>query len=305
VSTNIPINHAKGVVMGIEKCPHCETRVMFLSDICPNCKSSKKTPTKAGSLKKRIKGQSERHFLSFLFKNRNIRKIVSAVSSRNLPGVSKLLRSGIDPNTKTLSFGEPLISIATKNGYFDMVELLLKAGADPNTEDQYTDTPLHLAARRAAKAKWRTVRRSEIETFDMIINLLIKYGADPEVLNEDEFKFPKSLIINYDEIDDITYPLMLRVCNPRGMESTDVHELFVGRCPICDAKMNSRALMQIGDVFATAKSFPDAEIHSSNPIPSSCPTCNEKKIKIIFNRLNKKEKTNLVKDPIFAKFIKL
>jgi signal transduction histidine kinase len=52
--------------MGIEKCPHCDTTVMFSGDICPSCKSDKKATVNEDDKAKRIGEKRQRHLSSKL-----------------------------------------------------------------------------------------------------------------------------------------------------------------------------------------------------------------------------------------------
>ena len=59
---------------------------------------------------------------------------------------------------------------AASEGRLDVVRLLLKRGVDPNIQDQYGDTPLHIAAHGG---------------HDDVVKLLLEYGADPTVKDKD------------------------------------------------------------------------------------------------------------------------
>ncbi len=65
--------------------------------------------------------------------------------------------------------GCTLLCLATRYGRTNIVEMLLKEGADPNIPQTYMmNTPLHYAVNLNSK---------------IIINLLIHYGADEKIKN--------------------------------------------------------------------------------------------------------------------------
>lgn len=55
-----------------------------------------------------------------------------------------LLKRGVNPNTVHL--GQPVLSAACEQGYYEMAKLFLEYGSDVSAKDSYGQTPLHMAA---------------------------------------------------------------------------------------------------------------------------------------------------------------
>ena len=92
------------------------------------------------------------------------KSLTDAVNHNNLKLAKKLLQAGADSST-----GIILAAACCKN-YDDMVWLLLVNGSNPNVEpDTNGNTPLHLATVNGNKK---------------IIDLLLHFGAKPDVLNK-------------------------------------------------------------------------------------------------------------------------
>lgn len=72
-------------------------------------------------------------------------ELVAAVKAKDGPGVSKLLRAGINPDCRDADGRTPL-HIASSEGDLTVATLLLAAGADVNAKDAAGLTPLHKAA---------------------------------------------------------------------------------------------------------------------------------------------------------------
>ncbi len=58
--------------------------------------------------------------------------LLKAVERQNVEEVKKLLRSGVSPNTRLRSSGDPALVIAARKGNREIMEILLKAGANPD-----------------------------------------------------------------------------------------------------------------------------------------------------------------------------
>ena len=101
---------------------------------------------------------------------------------------------------------DPLLALATKNGFVPIVDLLVQAGADPNYQDDQGETPLHAAARmghaNCAKALlavpkmrganleiaessygWTPLFCASVEGHMELVELLIGAGAEPFTLD--------------------------------------------------------------------------------------------------------------------------
>jgi len=113
-----------------------------------------------------------------------------AVASSQLLIVIQLLKFKGDVNIKTgditvpltyhaISYHEPCIHIATRNGNLEMMELLLKNYADPNIKNKFGDTALHIAFR------W---------IHPDAISLLLRYGGTPSIYIENNHSFLPSRV---------------------------------------------------------------------------------------------------------------
>lgn len=77
------------------------------------------------------------------------RDIINAVKNSDILLVEKLLKAGVDPNTKEPDSGLTLLMISSGCGNIDIVKLLLAYGADVNIIDNYAGTSaLHKAAQK-------------------------------------------------------------------------------------------------------------------------------------------------------------
>lgn len=70
--------------------------------------------------------------------------VIEAVKNRDYTRVEKLLKGGVDVNTKNPS-GKSLLLIATETGDLQMAKLLTDFGADVNQQDSKQDSPFLLA----------------------------------------------------------------------------------------------------------------------------------------------------------------
>lgn len=100
----------------------------------------------------------------------------------------------------------PLLALATKNGFVHIVDLLVQAGADPNFQDEQGETPLHTAARighvgcakallNISKGKglnmeiaessygWTPLFCASVEGHLEMVRLLVAANADPFCLD--------------------------------------------------------------------------------------------------------------------------
>ncbi|KAF5646997.1 ankyrin repeat domain protein [Fusarium tjaetaba] len=80
--------------------------------------------------------------------------------------VQRLLDAGADPNAQDEAESLTAISWAAESGRTDVVKLLLKRGADPNLDD------------RVLLCAMSGCEPDDIEDSDVLIELLIKHGAD-------------------------------------------------------------------------------------------------------------------------------
>ena len=101
---------------------------------------------------------------------------------------------------------DPLLALATKNGFVHIVDLLVQAGADPNFQDEQGETPLHTAARMGhvgcakallniSKGKglnleiaessygWTPLFCASVEGHLEMVRLLVAANADPFCLD--------------------------------------------------------------------------------------------------------------------------
>ncbi|HOY08660.1 MAG TPA: hypothetical protein PLB05_01125 [Candidatus Omnitrophota bacterium] len=116
-------------------------------------------------------------------------------------------------------------------------------------------------------------------------------------LNPREVPFPGTLLLKFKELSDLTFPLMMCVCRPRGLENTDAAKLFEAHCPKCAAKMDPDVLLEVAAL--SAGSLPVA-----GGIPQGCPHCGSRKLAIKLFDLTDDEKQNLLKDKFFKKIAK-
>lgn len=98
--------------------------------------------------------------------------------------------------------GNTPLHIACSIGFEDIVHILLEMGADPNIANVYGETPLHDVCKKGASiegAYFQNLRRTEM--YPEIARLLIKFGANTEILNMNGF-YPKEEAerLGYDDI---------------------------------------------------------------------------------------------------------
>ena len=97
------------------------------------------------------------------------RKARLAANTNNTESLSRLLDSGVNPNSVD-EFKRSALHFAAAKGYTEVVEILLRHGARPNLKDGLGNTPLHLAARKGYLA---------------VVTALEKAGADLQALRND------------------------------------------------------------------------------------------------------------------------
>ena len=71
--------------------------------------------------------------------------IIGAALNRNCETLRDLILQGLSPNPSN-QFGDSLINIVCKRGYFDVFTTLIECGASIKTCDQFDRSPLHFAA---------------------------------------------------------------------------------------------------------------------------------------------------------------
>lgn len=96
-------------------------------------------------------------------RNSKERKLLNAVLQKDLETVSKLLDSGVSPNT-TDGLKTPVLQLAAQDGDIEIVKLLVNKGANVNALNRVGQSPLAFAARFS---------RSEV------VDFLLAKGADP------------------------------------------------------------------------------------------------------------------------------
>ncbi|MCI6508582.1 MAG: ankyrin repeat domain-containing protein [Bacilli bacterium] len=92
-----------------------------------------------------------------------------AVIGNNSGVINLLSKAGVNPNICDDNYNTPLHFAILKNSYYAVHELLKIKGIDVDSPSEFEQTPLHKAV--------------ILGNLD-IIKLLIKYGADPELVDE-------------------------------------------------------------------------------------------------------------------------
>merc|ERR1711976_46465 len=102
-----------------------------------------------------------------------------------------LINSGADPTIQT-NDGDNVLHFALQNydnsgkgsndgqAFLKTIELFLKNNVDPNSQNNDGHSALHLAVMQQPDSK----DIKETETYDKIITTLLKYGADPNIVNK-------------------------------------------------------------------------------------------------------------------------
>jgi len=92
-----------------------------------------------------------------------------AIIGGNSGIINLLVKAGVNPNLCDDDFNTPLHFAIIKNEYFGVHELLKIKEVDVDAPSEFEQTPLHKA-----------VIRGNLD----IVKLLIKYGADPSLVDE-------------------------------------------------------------------------------------------------------------------------
>ncbi len=106
-------------------------------------------------------------------------EFIKAVQTGKIEKARIYLNNGVSPDTKD-QYGHPLLYWAILQKDVDMLDLLLDAGANPNIKGVGQRTPLQIVAKMNTRGY--NGSRDKIEE---IIEVLIAYGADPNMLNID------------------------------------------------------------------------------------------------------------------------
>ena len=117
-----------------------------------------------------------------------------AAETGNYQIVKMLLDAGLDPNIKNRNEYTALLVSVLDNEY-EIEEMLLKNRADPDiTNNSHGGiTPLFVAVRNAAESNDRKKIRS--------IELLLKYGADPDIQDENRHRTPLFVAARYGKLE--------------------------------------------------------------------------------------------------------
>ena len=89
----------------------------------------------------------------------------------NLKNIEYIIQNGIDVNHEN-KHGVNALNSAVSSGYIDMIKFLIKYGADPNIKNKYGVTPIF-----RINDKWRKNKDDPYDTYQKILNILIKSGA--------------------------------------------------------------------------------------------------------------------------------
>ena len=111
---------------------------------------------------------------------RNARKTLN-VKNEHMKILDTLLSLGVDVNVRDLAGFTPLHHCFTKLGNkvtLEMAEKLINAGADVNAKNRFGNTPLQMHIGIYDKPSISTN-----ETSVPVISLLLKHGADPNLIN--------------------------------------------------------------------------------------------------------------------------
>jgi ankyrin repeat protein len=99
-------------------------------------------------------------------------KLFQAVKDGNIGTARAALAAGADPTANDNDqWQQTPLHLAVERGHTDLGQLLIDKGADPDARDDWQETPLHLAARGG---------RTDL------VRLLIDKGADSHVRNNQQ-----------------------------------------------------------------------------------------------------------------------
>lgn len=110
-----------------------------------------------------------------------LHKMTKTNFDESIEMVNFLLKNKADPNILNNSKESPLFE-AVRSGSWKNIELLVAGGSDINHQNEWGDTPLHIAVSRVPPSL-------------KVINTLLNYGANPTLKNNKE-KIPYDLTIN-------------------------------------------------------------------------------------------------------------
>ncbi len=112
--------------------------------------------------------------------------------------------------------------------------------------------------------------------------------------NPGQAPFPETLLLKFGELSELTFPLMMCVCRPRGLGNTDAAKFFEAHCPRCAAKMDPDVLLEVAALSA-------GSVPVAGGIPRGCPHCGSRTLAIKLFDLTDDEKQDLLKDKFFKK----
>jgi ankyrin repeat protein len=116
---------------------------------------------------------SDRHWAKEIYGNVNNDNydLIRASLFGDTNVVEKLLKAGVDPNTKN-EIGDTVLSLASKYGFTKIVELLLKAGANVNLQNKNRWTALMFAS----KSGYTKIVELLLTNNNVTVNLKDKFG---------------------------------------------------------------------------------------------------------------------------------
>jgi ankyrin repeat protein len=167
----------------------------------------------------------------------------AAVLNGDISNVSKLLQAGADPNPSAWH-QTPVMVVAARKGYFEIVQALITAGAKVNCG--FDELPLHTAAKKGHLEVVRLLLESgaDVEGYEedywtslmsassaghlSIVQLLVERGADVNAWSQGETPLMLAASGVHREIYEFLYPLVsdeIRAIGDRDAEKEMVKTL--------------------------------------------------------------------------------
>lgn len=123
--------------------------------------------------------------------------VTAAAGTGNIQILKMLLDAGLNPNVKSRnSYSALLLSVLDDE--YEIEELLLKRGADPNILCERragSRTPLYIAVQNASETNSMTNKKIPS------IKLLLKYGADPDITEDERNRTPLFIAARYGKLE--------------------------------------------------------------------------------------------------------